>query len=113
MKHVHYDEGENQDVEVPGAEKCRIRVLIGEADGAPTFCMRRFELEPGGRTPRHEHGWEHEVHILEGEGTVLGNGRENAFRAGDVIFVPSEEEHYFVADRGVAVAFLCLIPLEG
>jgi quercetin dioxygenase-like cupin family protein len=112
MKHVHYDEVEARAVEVAGAEKCRIRMLIGQDDGAPTFCMRRFELEPGGRTPHHGHGWEHEVYILEGEGTVLGNGQENAFRAGDIIYVPPEEEHYFAADRGVPVAFLCLIPRQ-
>ncbi len=113
MKHVHYDEVESQPVEVPGAEKCRIRWLIAEPDGAPNFYMRRFDLEPGGRTPKHTHAWEHEVYVLEGEGTVLGNGRENAFRAGDVVFVPPEEEHFFAADRGQAVAFLCLIPREG
>jgi len=112
MKHVHYDEVESRPVQVTGAEKCRIRWLIDEADGAPTFCMRRFELEPGGHTPRHSHPWEHEVYILEGQGTVFGNGKQNAFRAGDVIYVPPGEEHYFAADRDGPVAFLCLIPRQ-
>jgi quercetin dioxygenase-like cupin family protein len=112
MKHVHYEEVESQPVDAPGAERCRIRWLIAAADGAPNFCMRRFDLEAGGRTPRHKHPWEHEVYVLEGEGTVLGNGREGAFRAGDAIFVRPDEEHFFAADHGRPVAFLCLIPRQ-
>jgi quercetin dioxygenase-like cupin family protein len=112
MKQVHYEDVESQPVEAPGALKCRIRWLIAESDGAPNFCMRRFDVEPGGSTPRHTHPWEHEVYVLEGEGSVFGNGRGNPFRAGDAIYVPADEEHSFSADRGCAVAFLCLIPRQ-
>jgi quercetin dioxygenase-like cupin family protein len=110
MKHVHYDEVETQEVAMAGAEGVRIRWLIDAADGVPTFCMRRFDLAPGGHTPHHGHAWEHEVYILEGEGTVFSGDEGRAFRPGDVIYVPPEEEHHFAADRGEDVAFLCLIP---
>jgi quercetin dioxygenase-like cupin family protein len=113
MKHAHWHDVAGEPVEAAGARKCRIRWLIAESDGAPNFCMRRFDLEPGGHTPRHRHPWEHEVYVLEGEGTVLGNGEENAFRAGDAVYVPPDEEHFFAANRGCAVAFLCLIPRQG
>jgi quercetin dioxygenase-like cupin family protein len=113
MKHVHYDEIEAQEVDLPGAQGVRIRWLVSESDGAPTFYMRRFELAPGGRTPLHAHEWEHEVYILEGEGTVLGADGEERFRAGDVVFMPGGEEHYFAADQSAPVAFLCLIPSTG
>jgi quercetin dioxygenase-like cupin family protein len=109
MKHVHYDEVEPKPVSEAGAQGVRVRWLISAEDGAPNFYMRRFELAPGGSTPRHAHGWEHEVYILEGDGSVFHEGREHPFCPGDVIYVPPEEEHAFRAGKG-SVALLCLIP---
>ena len=113
MKHIHYDQVATEEVIVPGAKGVRVRWLISSEDGAPHFYMRRYELAPGGRTPRHAHPWEHEVYILEGEGIVLGNERDNRFGAGDVIYIPPQEEHYFAADTAGPVVFLCVIPKEG
>jgi quercetin dioxygenase-like cupin family protein len=113
VKHVSYTSVEAEEVLVPGADKVRVRWLIDEADGAPHFYMRRFELEPGGRTPRHTHPWEHEVYVLEGEGGVFCEGSREGFRPGDVVFIRSGEEHSFAADQGRPAAFLCLIPKEG
>jgi len=109
MKHVHYDEVVRKEVTEEGAQGVSVRWLISQEDGAPGFYMRRFELAPGGHTPRHSHAWEHEVYILEGTGTVFAAGKEGAFCAGDVIFVPPKEEHYFAAGVDGA-AFLCLVP---
>lgn len=113
MKHVHYDQVECEDVEEAGAEGVSVRWLISEEDGAPNFYMRRFELEPNGRTPRHAHAWEHEVYILAGKGTLFCQGRESPFLPGDVIYVAPGEVHSFTADPDGDVAFLCLIPKEG
>jgi quercetin dioxygenase-like cupin family protein len=110
MKHVHYSEVAAKEVTDAGARDVRVRWLVSREDGAPNFYMRRFELAAGGCTPRHAHPWEHEVYILEGEGVVFGGGAEEEFRAGDVIFVPSDEEHYFAASPNRSVAFLCLVP---
>lgn len=109
MRHVHYDEVALQEVKEPGAEGARVRWLISEDDSAPRFYMRRFELSPGGSTPRHAHAWEHEVYILEGEGAVFCEGLWSTFRPGDVIYIAPDEEHSFKAGQG-EVAFLCLIP---
>ena len=110
MKHVHYDEVEAADVTESGAEGVRVRWLIAQGDDAPNFYMRRFELEPGGHTPDHTHAWEHEVYVLEGEGTVFGPDGGEPFHPGDVVYVPPEEQHHFEANRGQPAAFLCLIP---
>jgi len=109
MKHVRYDQVELQDVEAEGAEGVRVRWLIAPQDGAPNFFMRRFELAPGGHTPRHTHEWEHEVYILEGDGVVLEGDAEKPFAAGDALFVPGGVEHFFRAGEAGA-AFLCLVP---
>ena len=113
MKLVHYDEVESEEVDVACARGVKVRWLISQEDDPPNFYMRRYELVPGGRTPRHAHPWEHEVYILEGAGTVLGEGGTRRFQAGDVLYVPPEEEHYFAADQGQSTAFLCLVPKKG
>jgi len=113
MKHVHYKEVKAQKATEAGAEGCRVRWLISDEDGAPNFYMRRFELEPDGRTPRHTHPWEHEVYVLEGEGTLLCKGGGEPFRAGDVVYIPPGEAHSFTAGPKAPVAFLCMIPKEG
>ncbi len=70
MKVCHYEQVESQVVDMQGAQGCRVRWLIGSAEGAPTFAMRQFEVLPGGHTPRHSHPYEHEVFVLEGQGVV-------------------------------------------
>jgi len=113
MKHVPYEEVPAVQVDVPGASKCVVRWLISNDDGAPNFYMRRFELSPGGMTPLHTHPWEHEVYVLEGQGTLHCGGLEEPFQAGEVIFVPPDDEHQFRAGGGRGLAFLCVIPKAG
>jgi len=113
MKHFHYDEVESAEVNVSGAKGVRVRWLISPEDGAPNFCMRRFEIAPGGTTPHHRHPWEHEVYILEGAGTVVSAGTEKPLRTGDVVYVPPDEDHHFAGDQKNGVVLLCLIPKEG
>ncbi len=113
MKHVHYRDVEAETVTAEGSRLATVRWLIGPSDEAPNFSMRRFELEPGGNTPLHVHPWEHEIYILEGEGSVRGGDETSRVRPGDVILVPAEEQHGVFADAGGPLAFLCLIPNKG
>jgi hypothetical protein len=75
MKINHFAEINEKPVEMEGASGCSVRWLVSESDGAPNFAMRRFEVAPGGYTPRHSHPYEHEVYVLEGEGVVYENDR--------------------------------------
>lgn len=97
-------------VTMEGSSGCHVRWLLGEADGAPNFAMREFTLAPGGFTPRHHHPYEHEVYVVEGQGTVLDQGQEVAIAAGDVILVKPDEVHQFRNAGNQALRFLCLIP---
>lgn len=110
MKVVHYEQMEAQPVEMEGAVGCRIRCLIGQEDGAPSFSMRQFEVAPGGHTPKHTHGYEHEVFVLEGTGQVLLGEEEYELRPGTVVLVPPGRLHQFRNTGNVPLAFLCLIP---
>ncbi len=102
----------NEPVTMEGAKDTSVRWLIADADGAPNFAMRMFEMQPGGHTPRHSHAFEHEVFIVEGEGVAVSEDGERAFRAGDVIYVPPDETHQFRNAGSVPCRFLCLIPLQ-
>ncbi len=101
---------ELQPVSMPGAQGCHVRWLIGKSDNAPNFAMREFEVEVGGFTPKHHHPYEHEVYVLEGEGTVLEGDREHPLKAGDVVFVAPNEVHQFRNTGDRPLKFLCLVP---
>jgi quercetin dioxygenase-like cupin family protein len=93
-----------------GASKLKVRWLITKDIGAPNFAMRLFEVEPNGHSPLHTHDWEHEVFILEGEGTVFGKEGEKKFKQGDAVFVAPNEKHQFKNTGSKLLKFLCLIP---
>jgi quercetin dioxygenase-like cupin family protein len=112
MKIVHYGDIETAPVQTEGAKGVTIRWLISEADGAPNFAMRLFEVEPEGKTPLHAHSWEHEVFVLEGRGVVWNKGNETAIRAGTAVYVPPDEQHCFKNTGDEKLKFLCLIPIQ-
>jgi quercetin dioxygenase-like cupin family protein len=100
----------DKQVKDDGAAGTRIKWLINESDGAPTFLMRQFTLEAGGHTPFHDHDWEHEVYILEGAGTVMYEGKEEAIGPGDAILIPPKKKHQFRAGADRELKFLCMVP---
>lgn len=109
MKIFHYQDIEAKDAE-EGASKLKVRWLITKEIGAKNFAMRLFEMEAGGYSPFHNHPWEHEVFILEGEGIAVSEGGERKFRTGDAIFIPPNEKHQLKNNGKKTVKFLCLIP---
>lgn len=110
MKVTNTQDVESKKVDMEGAQGCTVRWLVGEADGAPNFAMRQFEVEPGGFTPRHQHDYEHEVFVLEGEGVVYEGDQAHPLRAGDVVLVKPDEVHQFRNTGSAPMKFLCLIP---
>ena len=106
----------------PGLSK---GVLIDESDGAPTFAMRRFELEPGAEVPRHTNAVEHEQYVLDGEYTVgireasetphadgeaVDDEEEHTVAAGDSLFIPAGVVHWYRNEGDDPVAFICAVP---
>jgi quercetin dioxygenase-like cupin family protein len=110
MRVINCEKVPSKAVEMEGSSKCTVRWLVGEADGAPTFAMRQFEVAPGGYTPRHFHDYEHEVFVLEGNGVVIEDTVEYPLAAGDVILVKPNEIHQFRNTGQAPMKFLCLIP---
>ena len=95
-------------LELPGVLK---REVINADDGAPRFCMRVFELEPGSSTPSHSHWWEHEVFVLSGRGVVKGGEKETQIAGDSVVFIPPDEHHCFTNNGNEILRFICVIPL--
>ncbi len=86
------------------------RVAIGKKDGASNFCMRIFQLEPGGYTPIHSHEWEHEIFIHQGEGKVWCENNWVDLKPGTVVFIAPGEEHQLKNTGDKPLVFVCLIP---
>ena len=112
MKHVHYKEVELETPKEEGVKDTKLRWLISKNDGAENFAMRLFEVKPEGFTPLHQHDWEHEVFILEGEGEARNKEDKKNFKKGDVFFVKPMEWHQFVNTGSEDLKFLCLIPIK-
>ena len=110
MKHVHYTDVDLETPSEQGIQDVKVRWLISKKDGANRFAMRLFEIQPKGYTPLHQHEWEHEVFILEGQGTMHKETSEEAFEKGDVFFIPPMEWHQFTNTGDSTLKFLCLIP---
>jgi quercetin dioxygenase-like cupin family protein len=110
MKVTHYEQIEAAPVDTEGAVNCKMRCLIGPDDKAPSFSMRQFEISSGGHTPKHAHGHEHEVFVLEGTGVVSEGAKEHSLRPGSIVFIPPNQVHQFRNTGSGPLKFLCLIP---
>jgi len=62
------------------SDKTQIRWLITKEMGAPNFAMRLFEISPRGFSPLHTHAWEHEIFVLEGNGSVFDGKNVGPFK---------------------------------
>lgn len=99
-------------VEMEGVKGASMAVMVGRSDAAPHFALRQFTVEQDGHTPRHRHDYEHEVFVVSGTGEVLLDGAYRPIGAGDVIYVPANEEHQFRNTGADALRFLCIVPVE-
>jgi len=107
MKIQNYREVKGTEV-VPGVV---MRVVAGPAEGAPTFVMRVFEIEPGSSTPHHAHGWEHEMFVVEGKGVLKSGNTERPVEKGDAITVLPGEQHSVLNSGKDLLTVICVVPL--
>ena len=101
-----------QDIEaVELMEGVKKRVVIGENEGAPTFIMRIFDVDPGKSSPFHIHPWEHEIFVLKGNAVATDDeGEQISIGEGDTIFIPPGEKHRLTNTGDDVFRFMCLIP---
>jgi quercetin dioxygenase-like cupin family protein len=97
-------------VSMEDAAGVRMGILLGPDDGAPNFVLRKFVLEPGGRTPFHTHAWEHEIYVLKGIGEARHAGGTVPMSPGTVILAEPGEWHSFSNTGEGSLEFLCVVP---
>jgi quercetin dioxygenase-like cupin family protein len=103
----HYEDIEAVEL-MEGVKK---RVVIGDNEGAPTFIMRIFDLDPGKSSPFHIHQWEHEIFVIKGRAVVTDDaGEKTHLTEGDTVFIPPDEKHCLTNDGDGIFRFMCLIP---
>ena len=106
MRITSYQEVEPKECE--GSSKLKIRWLNKE--GSRNFAVRHIEIEPNGYSPYHSHSWEHEIFVLEGNGTAVGEKGAESISVGDLISVPGEEIHQIKNTGKSTLKILCMIP---
>ncbi len=94
---------------VAAGKATQVQVLVGPADGAPNFALRRFVMGPGGGMPLHTNQVEHEQYVLTGRARVTVEGEEHEVAAGHVLYIPAGARHaYSVLEA--PFEFLCIVP---
>jgi len=104
---THVDKVHEYKILKKGAKGVRVKYLLHKGVGAKRLQLRLFTIDAGGYTPFEKHGHEHEVYLLRGKALVRGGGHETLVQTGNVIFIPSNEEHQFKNIGNEPVQFLC------
>jgi quercetin dioxygenase-like cupin family protein len=95
--------------DVTAGTATRMQALIGPADKAPNFAMRRFIMAEGGGMPVHTNSVEHEQYVLCGRAEVGIGGKVHEVRQGDVLLIPAGVPHYYKVLQA-PFEFLCMVP---
>jgi len=110
IKHFTDIEASNPFSGLGDAKNLSMRLLIGAEDGAPNFNMRFLEFGPEGQTHFHDHKWEHEIFVFEGEGAVVLEDGEVPFKKGDAVFIGEWEKHRIKNTGTQTLKLICCIP---
>ena len=95
--------------EIPVGRSASNQVLIGPADGAPNFALRRFTMGAGGGVPLHTNTVEHEQYVLEGRARLVLGDEVREVGKGDCLYIPAGLPHSYEVLDG-PFEFLCIVP---
>lgn len=104
---------ENKVITNPEAKDAKIRAVVGPDQGWDSHVFRIIEIEAGGHTPRHQHNWPHINYVLEGEGSIFVDGKEEKALPGAYAYIPANTLHQFKASDTKGLKFMCIVPKEG
>jgi quercetin dioxygenase-like cupin family protein len=88
---------------IPGI---RHRTLARQGDGLETMSIWSQTIEPGQATPPHRHECEEMVVVVSGSGTLRAGGISHAFKAGDTLVLPANDDHQIVNSGSVPLALV-------
>ncbi len=86
-----------------------VQVLLGPADGAPNFLLRRFVMGDGGGMPLHTNQVEHEQFVLGGRALVRVGDLVHDVHPGHALYIPAGVPHSYQVVEA-PFEFLCVVP---
>ena len=89
--------------------EARFQLLVGPADGAPHFALRRFIMEQGGGIPMHTNQVEHEQYVLRGRATVRIGDDVHQVGPDNALYIPAGTPHSYEVIEG-PFEFICVVP---
>lgn len=95
--------------EVTAGQGTSMQVLVGPAEGAPNFVLRRFTMEEGGGIPLHTNDVEHEQYVLRGRARITVGDAVYDVGPDDTLFIPAGTPHGYTVTEG-PFEFLCVVP---
>ncbi len=103
------DSREVERAPVRAGRATEMQTLLGPADGAPNFALRRFIMGEGGGMPRHVNAVEHEQYVLRGRARVTVGEEVHEVSPGHTLYIPAGTPHsYDVVEA--PFEFLCVVP---
>jgi quercetin dioxygenase-like cupin family protein len=105
-----WDGVEERGYESPDVQGVTVQWLIGPAEGAPSFAVRYFEVQPRGATSMDRHEHDHGVVIVRGRGEVRLGDEVRDVSFGDAVYVAPYEPHQFRCVGQEPLGFLCVVP---
>ena len=113
MEIISLDKVEKKKVNMEGAAGAWKQLPLGSKDGAPLYSLRVFTVEPGGHTPYHSHPYEHMNYIIDGEGALVNEMKEEfPVKTGDFALVDPDEKHQYRNKGNRPFIIICGVPKE-
>jgi quercetin dioxygenase-like cupin family protein len=94
---------------VAAGRDTQMQVLVGPAEGAPNYVLRRFRMQKGGGMPLHTNEVEHEQYVLRGRAKIRVGSDVHDVRADDTLYIPAGVPHSYEVVEA-PFEFLCIVP---
>ncbi len=85
-------------------KKTTERLLIS----TEAFEIKLFEMQPSGYSPLHSHPAQHQIIVIDGEGTVSNGKNPKPIKIGDAISIQANEPHQFKPASDKPLMFLAV-----
>ena len=94
---------------VAAGKDAKMQVLVGPAQGAPNFVLRRFIMDKGGGMPLHTNEVEHEQYVLRGRAKIRIADRVHEVAPDTTLYIPAGVPHSYEVIEA-PFEFLCVVP---
>ena len=94
---------------VAAGRDTQMQVLVGPAEGAPNYVLRRFRMEKGGGMPLHTNEVEHEQYVLRGRAEIRVGNEIHDVQRDDTLYIPAGMPHSYEVVEA-PFEFLCVVP---